>query len=100
MADIKRHDNWDYHRYIVEGRGEFPFDMLRHSESWPGDAESAFAMGNWSDKRRIMLIARNGRWVSPARWESFNWKIIAGMEMGYPAEIDDYHGIMAQENAA
>lgn len=99
MAKIKHHSAWEYHHFVVEGRGEFPFDMLRHSEAWPADAESAFNLGNYSTQRRIMLIARNGRWVSPERWASFGWRVVAGFENGYATEIEDHHAAMQLEDA-
>ncbi len=30
--------------YTVEGQGEFPLDMLRHSQSWPYDGQSVYNM--------------------------------------------------------
>lgn len=76
MANI-----WDEeHTYIVEGAGEFPFDMLRRDRSFPADSESAANMnGNTScSNRQVKLIATRARDIAVKRWESFGWKVIAG----------------------
>lgn len=78
------------HDFIVEGRGEFPFDMLRHSSAWPTDTASAVAMGQHG-KRRVALRAQTLRYLVPARWESFGWPVVEGFdEHGIDCPINDH----------
>ena len=80
--------NWDAeHTFEVEGVGQFPFDMLRHSRAWPTSSVCATLLGR-EHRRRIRLTAAQVRHVSLARWDSFRWPVVAGFdEHGYPCEI-------------
>lgn len=79
---------WDQqHTFTVEGRGQFPFDMLRHSLAWPTSSDDANAMGaeGW---RRVTLTGAYLRHIRPERWASFGWPVVDGFdEHGFPAEL-------------
>jgi hypothetical protein len=60
--------------YTVEGRGEFPLDMLRRDQAWPADTRSALAIGE-RGRRRVTLTAAVARHVAVARWASFGWRV-------------------------
>lgn len=94
---MNRYD--EAHTFIVEGRGEFPFDMLRHSSAWPADTTSALALGR-RDRRRVALTARTLRYVVPERWESFGWRVVEGFDVyGSAVPIDDYRvGVIEEES--
>lgn len=78
------------HTFIVEGRGEFPFDMLRRDQAWPADTTSAMAMDG-RGLRRVAITASCLRHITPARWESFGWPVVQGFdEFGGGVPIDDY----------
>lgn len=79
----------DPHTFIVEGRGEFPFDMLRHSSAYPADTTSAMMLGR-TDRRRIALRGGPLRHISPERWASFGWPIVEGFENGWVSDIAVY----------
>lgn len=66
--------------FTVEGRGEFPLDMLRR------DAASAYTTADQAKisatfgsgqtgLRRVTLVTKE-RWVTEGRWESFGWTVI------------------------
>jgi hypothetical protein len=59
--------------FYVEGRGEFPFDMLRHDRAWPATTYDANSLAG-TDNRIICLHSN----ISPdtRRWKSFGWEEI------------------------
>lgn len=65
--------------YIVEGRGEFPLDMLRKDNSWPAGQADALAMNatieRGAPKRRVTLFTLE-RFITEKRWESFGWRVV------------------------
>lgn len=69
-------------RFTVVGRGQFPFDMLRHDEAFPADTASAMNMapGETRDERKavreVTLVVKTPRsyWMPTfGRWASFGW---------------------------
>ena len=69
-------------RYVVEGRGEFPSDMMRRDRSRPASDEDrakveATREGGLSgrDTRRITLETRE-RETLDERWLSFGWRVV------------------------
>lgn len=71
--------------YTVEGRGEFPLDMLRYDQSYPKDeSETGNLIGgepfNPRAHRRVRLsgIHHPGWQPTAARWESFLWHVVVG----------------------
>lgn len=66
-------------RYTVEGAGDFPWDMLRHDESFPDSVTDAGLMADITARRQVTLKHVGDRkWWTPtmARWNSFNWNVI------------------------
>lgn len=59
--------------FTVEGRGVFPFDMLRKDMAWPTTIEDATKLGE-TGRRCVTLTAHAARYVTVRRWESFGWK--------------------------
>jgi hypothetical protein len=67
--------------FIVEGSGEFPFDMLRYDSCFPRDEGQARQMGDTHERRRVHLVRRIPADVpfpepTVARWESFLWRVV------------------------
>lgn len=69
-------------RYTVEGRGEFPFDMLRYECSYPAsEQESRLLTSQASIRagRRSVALVHFDTWKgwTPAedRWKSFLWRV-------------------------
>lgn len=60
------------HRYVVEGRGHFPHDMLRYDRATLLDEE-----GDPSETRRLRVEGATR--PTPERWASFGWTV-------YPAQ--------------
>lgn len=65
---------------VVEGRGDFPFDMLRYNSCFPLEETDANRIERSTERRRIVLCRRsaNDDPGTPARWESFSWKVLLG----------------------
>ncbi|MFZ3481634.1 hypothetical protein [Sphingomonas sp. 3-13AW] len=80
--------------YVVEGRGEFPVDMLRKDCAEPATDEdrakidATFESGLLPrELRRVMLQTREP-WTADERWESFGWRVVQplrpwGERVGY-----------------
>lgn len=68
------------YEYTVEGRGEFPFDMLRYDQCWPKrESEDVVNMapshpGMRREVRRVTLVGTHS--PTEGRWESFGWKVL------------------------
>lgn len=67
--------------FVVEGAGEFPFDMLRFDACWPDGSNDAAGIANSSlddnsrrGRRRVRL--NSAATPTPARWDSFNWRVV------------------------
>lgn len=68
--------------YAVQGKGEFPRDMMRREMSrfqTPAD-EMRAGIGYRSESRRVQLVVdvnpRERFMPNAARWESFGWKVV------------------------
>ena len=64
--------------FTVEGRGHFPIDMLRSEQAYPLNAQAVEGIANWDNeyartRRKVELC---GVQCTPARWESFMWKVV------------------------
>jgi len=74
--------------FTVEGKGQFPLDMLRHDRCYPVDPQDAEMIGLSLDtegyikpkKFKVRLGSeRNARadmTPTEGRWESFLWKVV------------------------
>ena len=71
-------------RFTVEGRGEFPLDMLRYDRCFPRTGEDAEMMLTPPDHLRsprqvtLVALARENRYWQPTegRWLSFRWAVV------------------------
>jgi len=65
-------------RFVVRGKGFFPFDMLRHSRCWPTGVGMEF-MGGFIRSEKVDIELRTSSWrgISEARWASFGWTVIS-----------------------
>lgn len=72
MARVKRKT------FIVEGRGSFPIDMLRHDSCWPATSTDTRAIeaGPASERRRVTLHTDNPYYPTVGRWNSFLWSVV------------------------
>jgi hypothetical protein len=69
-------------RFTVEGKGPFPFDMLRYDHAYPATQEDVNVMSNEylaiqrSERHvnlRMYCFAKDGPTMD--RWESFGWRV-------------------------
>ena len=67
--------------YTVEGRGTFPFDMLRYDRAWPATETDAGILTRHNNRGRtetgeykVKLHALDEG--TPARWNSFGWRVV------------------------
>ncbi len=75
---------------VVEGRGEFPFDMLRYDSAFPyREEDSSKLKPGRHEMRRVVLCRRgvNALRSTVARWSSFGWQVL--METADPGEAID-----------
>lgn len=63
--------------YIVEGSGQFPFDMLRYDQAFPTSENDSYLLTETGQRRislssDFLLCAESS---SKLRWSSFNWTV-------------------------
>jgi len=71
-------------RFVVEGSGAFPFDMLRYDHAWPDkEGSDSYQLGltyehgdAYFAKRRVALITDSTFAPNVERWKSFNWRVV------------------------
>ena len=64
---------------VVEGRGSFPFDMLRYDAAFPYEQEDAGKLeAHHNERRRVVLCRRgvNENSGTEGRWKSFGWPML------------------------
>lgn len=63
--------------FTVTGRGDFPFDMLRHDRCYPATGEDAAKLERPDSptQRAIRLVACTVAEITPDRWASFGWRV-------------------------
>lgn len=74
-------------RFTVQGRGQFPLDMLRYDRCWPrGETDANVAQSSSEravgEARLVELTAtdRPSYWTpTEGRWRSFGW-VVASVE--------------------
>jgi hypothetical protein len=60
-------------KYVVEGAGSFPLDMLRYDRAWFATEADA---GTAQHDRKIRTVTLRGLdYPTGARWESFSWRV-------------------------
>jgi hypothetical protein len=73
VTNIKAADRPDkLYKYVVEGRGSFPIDMLRYDQCWPVDSHS---VPHPTQEHRTVEM-RSYRPPTVDRWNSFGWRVI------------------------
>jgi len=88
-------------RYVVEGKGPFPLDMLRRDGARPAGEEDRLALEAAcgeppSTKRhRITLVTRE-RTTLDERWESFGWRVVRPLRPWSP--VSGYQGPEVDED--
>lgn len=73
--------------FTVEGSGAFPWDMLRYDSCWPMSEgqDSPALTGDWGAERRRVVLRTNAHMSpTPARWDSFNWRVVGEGELRDP----------------
>ena len=78
----RREDTMTYTKFTVEGRGEFPLDMLRYDSAWPYtgsdvskiEARHDDGYSDSTDRREVTLLSAHGN-LTAARWASFGWPV-------------------------
>lgn len=63
-----------YYLFAVEGKGEFPFDMLRYDRAWPRRSEDVHRLGTRQTAQRIVRMASHTE-PTEGRWNSFGWAV-------------------------
>lgn len=73
-------------RFTVQGRSEFPLDMLRYDHCWPVDSNDASEIGRamregYAVKEpisvRLTMVSYDKRsGPTAARWSSFLWSVV------------------------
>lgn len=61
--------------FTVEGRGAFPYDMLRYDQCWPKYERETIALDRQTDLRTITLVTDAPTTPTHGRWESFGWRV-------------------------
>jgi len=78
MRKPKENKIYTLWHFVVEGRFEFPFDMLRYDRCWPQFETEVAALNphlrsRISEKRRIHMVGL--REPTGGRWHSFGWEV-------------------------
>ena len=66
--------------FTVQGRGDFPWDMLRYDKCWPATEAETNKLSilpqseGYTKTREITLRGLVG--PTFARWRSFNWEVV------------------------
>jgi hypothetical protein len=62
--------------FVVEGAGQFPYDMLRYVPCWPAtENDSPELQPSRTTHRSVTMETFSGGAVTPERWKSFLWKV-------------------------
>lgn len=70
--------------FEVEGKGMFPFDMLRYDQCFPVDGSGVHNMNiNTPDLRSVRLISVLPHGLSLTRWQSFGWWVTSAKRHTY-----------------
>lgn len=76
-------------KFVVEGRNNFPLDMLRYDACWPASASDVNRLArslefNTELKRIELYHVHPARMWDPStkRWASFDWRVLDVSEWG------------------
>jgi hypothetical protein len=64
-------------RYMVQGRGTFPEDMLRYDTATAREEITGSAVGGYKPQRLYSIV---GQGCTPARWASFGWSVLSTVD--------------------
>ena len=63
--------------FEVEGKGEFPLDMLRYDRCWPAHELDSNLIGSVVHAQLKRVVGLVGlKLPTEARWASFGWRVI------------------------
>ena len=64
-------------KYLVEGRGSFPIDMLRYDRAWPSTESDAGTIDrSFHSRLRPQVVILEGlSKPTVGRWASFGWEV-------------------------
>ncbi len=64
--------------FVVEGRGEFPIDMLRYDCAFTATQHDSDIAQYRDHLRRVVLVSRRVNDSDPTaeRWRSFGWTVV------------------------
>ncbi len=65
-----------FFRYKVQGRGDFPWDMLRYDRVWPLSQPEPHRMDSNDAWVKVRTIEIEGAGCTPDRWSSFLWSVV------------------------
>jgi hypothetical protein len=82
----RTHDKLYEATFRVRGSGEFPFDMLRYDCCYPINETEARRM-SWAEcdssevrtvelRRKACKLRCDAENITPARWQSFGWRVL------------------------
>lgn len=77
-----------FSKFTVNGRGEFPIDMLRHDRCWPVENMEAVQRYN-EDAVSVVLYTDDWHQITLGRWKSFGWTVIWIDAFGAKPSIQD-----------
>jgi hypothetical protein len=67
--------------FTVEGKGEFPFDILRYDQCWPKrESEDSVSLApfergsRFRETRQVTLVGMSE--PTDGRWRSFGWRVL------------------------
>ena len=64
------------YRYEVQGRGDFPWDMLRYDRVYPLTEPCPSMYANREAWREVRTVLVQGEGCTYDRWQSFGWSIV------------------------
>jgi len=78
---------WETH-FVVEGLGDFPFDMLRYDSAYPMTERDSYLAGHTGEVRRVAVTSRkvNDNDPTALRWQSFGWTVVGIFREAQDAE--------------
>jgi hypothetical protein len=62
-------------KFTVQGRGDFPWDMLRYDRAYPVTDPSPHRYESEESWRQVRTVELIGQSCTPARWSSFSWTV-------------------------
>ena len=71
--------------YVVEGSGEFLYDMLRYDGSFPAFERHSLALRE-TQLRATVLEQPSGKLPERQRWASFGWRVTGVFDTAWDAD--------------